>query len=136
MLLLLLLLLLLLQCRNKCGLFLAYCCSFGSIAGAVVVLLMLKQQGGDLMIGVVSAVGRERKETVMRIKFFLASWIKNAMPRPLHPPPFHTHTHTHTHAHKFTKANLQQLCCLIERGYCAYTWTRIAGCTMHVTLVS
>lgn len=40
------------QCRNKCGLFLAYCCSFGSIAGAVVVLLMLKQQGGDIMIGV------------------------------------------------------------------------------------
>lgn len=40
------------QCRNKCGLFLAYCCAFGSIAGAVVVLLMLKQQGGDLMIGV------------------------------------------------------------------------------------
>lgn len=44
-----------LQCRNKCGLFLAYCCTFGAIAASVVVLLLLKQQGGDLMIGVVSA---------------------------------------------------------------------------------
>lgn len=44
-----------LQCRNKCGLFLAYCCTFGAIAGSVVVLLLLKQQGGDIMIGVVSA---------------------------------------------------------------------------------
>jgi len=52
--LLLLLLLLLFQCRAKCGLFLAYCCAFGSIAGAVVVLLLLKQQGADLAIGVVS----------------------------------------------------------------------------------
>lgn len=40
------------QCRAKCGLFLAYCCAFGSIAGAVVVLLLLKQQGADLAIGV------------------------------------------------------------------------------------
>lgn len=49
-----------LQCRAKCGLFLAYCCAFGSIAGSVVVLLLLKQQGGDLTIGVVSAhCGRE-----------------------------------------------------------------------------
>ncbi|KAF6248358.1 hypothetical protein COO60DRAFT_1582182 [Scenedesmus sp. NREL 46B-D3] len=40
------------QCRTKCGLFIAYVAAFGSIAGAVVILLLLKQQGGDLMIGV------------------------------------------------------------------------------------
>lgn len=42
-------------CRNKCALFLAYCLAFGSVSGAVVVLLLLRQQGGDLLIGVVSS---------------------------------------------------------------------------------
>jgi hypothetical protein len=43
----------LLQCRTKCGLFLAYVAAFGAIAGAVVMLLVIKQNGGDLIIGVV-----------------------------------------------------------------------------------
>lgn len=43
------------QCRTKCGLFVAYVAAFGSIAGAVVILLLIKQEGGDLTIGVVSA---------------------------------------------------------------------------------
>lgn len=42
------------QCRTKCGLFLAYCAAFGSIAAAVVILLIIRQEGGDLTIGVVS----------------------------------------------------------------------------------
>eukprot|EP00879_Flechtneria_rotunda_P003573 GHRR01003807.1.p1 GENE.GHRR01003807.1~~GHRR01003807.1.p1 ORF type:complete len:150 (+),score=26.83 GHRR01003807.1:264-713(+) len=40
------------ECRAKCGLFVAYVAAFGSIASAVVILLLIRQQGGDLNIGI------------------------------------------------------------------------------------
>ena len=44
-----------LQCRSKCGLFIAYLAAFGSIAGSVAILVASKQaSGGDLHVGVVS----------------------------------------------------------------------------------
>jgi hypothetical protein len=58
------------QCRNKCGLFLAYCCSFGAIAGAVVVLLLLRQAGGDMAIGVGSVC-----QTAMLCLSGLLAWL-------------------------------------------------------------
>jgi hypothetical protein len=42
------------QCRSKLSLLLAYLTSLGALAGAVAILFLLKQQGQDLWVGVVS----------------------------------------------------------------------------------